>query len=121
MGVQFAPVEVRDVEGDHDGARDQKPHEVGEHQTAEEEQEGGTRAALGVVERLGQHHQSEEVGAEAESAEHGREVRRGDGVVVSERRAVVGEAQRNRFVRSDGVAGGERWNHDDGRVVYTGG
>lgn len=113
MRVQLAPVEVCDVEGHHDGPGDQQPHEVGEHQSAEEEQERGARSALGVVEGLGQNHQSEEVGAQAEAAEDHREVGRGDGVVVIERRAVDGEAERSRVAW-------RRRNHDGGdrRWVY---
>ncbi len=121
MRVQLAPIEVRNVEGHYDGPGDQQSHEVGEDQPAEEEQEGGAWAALGVVDGVGQNHQSEEVGAQAEAAEDRREVRRGHGVVVSERRAVNGEAKRSHVARCWHFVDGEQWWNHDGdcwRWVY---
>lgn len=50
--VQSAPVKVSHVESSHDASGDQKTHEVSDHQTTEEDEEGGARATLRSAERL---------------------------------------------------------------------
>lgn len=104
--VQLAPVEVRLVEGDHDGPRDQETHEVGDHQAAQEDEEEGARAVVRPPEGLDKNYEGDEIGGETQSAEDGGEI--GDAAGVVERRSVNGVAKR-------GDVG--RWQ---GRVIHGG-
>lgn len=80
------------MEGDHYGAGDQKTHGVGDHQAAQEDQEGA-RAAVCPAEGLDEHHESDEIGGDTQSGEDGWEVGRCDAGLVRERRAVYGVAE----------------------------
>lgn len=105
--VQVTPVEARQMEGNHDGPRDQETGKVRDHQATQENQERGSGSAVGPVEGLGQNYESNEVGDEAQSAEDGRKVNRGDDTLLFEGGAVDGVAER-------GVVGGGRGVHGGG-------
>lgn len=105
--VQDTPVEARQMEGNHDGPRDQETGKVRDHQATQENQERGSGSVAGPVEGLGQNYESNKVGDEAQSAEGGRKVSRGDGALSYEGGAVDGVAER-------GVIGGGRGVHGGG-------
>lgn len=110
--VQLAPVEVCQVEGNHDGPCDQETRKVRDHQAAQENQERGSGSAVFPLEGLGQDYESDEVGDETQSAEAGRVVHRGAGAVLEKGGAADGVAAR-------GVVGVGRCVHG-GRSGRTG-
>lgn len=91
--VYLSPIEVRDMEGDHNGACDQKTHEVSDHQATQEDKEEGSWSAMCPPERLYENYEGDEVGGKTQKAENGWEVGWGDGRGVREWRAVDGVAE----------------------------
>lgn len=94
------------MEGNHDGPCDQETHKVRDHQATQENQERGSGSALCPAEGLDQDYESNEVGDETQSSEDGREVLRGNDVLVVEGGAVDGVAERGVVGRGGGVHGG---------------
>lgn len=68
--IQPAPVKVRNVEGDHDGAGDQEAHGVGDNQATQEDQERAG-AAMSPPEGLEENYKGDEVGDHSQSGEDG--------------------------------------------------
>lgn len=80
--------------GDHNGACDQKAHEVSDHQAGQEYQEKGTWAALCLLEGFEENDEGDQIGCEAQSCEDGWEVGGADGGFEIERGGFDGEAER---------------------------
>lgn len=96
------------MEGDHDGACDQKTHEVSDHQATKENQEEGAWAALRPLEGLEESNEGDEIGGKTQSGKDGWEVFWGDWGRIIEWRVVDGVADR-------GVVGERR-----GREIHGG-
>lgn len=101
---------MSDVEWDHDGACDQKTHEVRDHQATEEDEKEGAGAVLCSLEGLDEDYEGDEIRAEAQDHEDGWIPGGGDGVAVVEWRAVVDVAEWGVVSerQGGGVHGGQR-------------
>ena len=106
----MAPIKVSNMEWDHNGACEQETHEVSEHQSPEEDQKEGARAALRPLEGLEENYKGDEIRGEAQDHEDRWVVGWGDGEGEVEWRAVLGEAEWGVVgERQDwGIHGGQR-------------
>lgn len=84
VGIHLFPDEFIVMVGEDNGACHQQTGKISDHQAAEEDEEGGARAALGSPVGSQEHTESKEVGGEAEAGEDGGEQMGSDGIVQSD-------------------------------------
>lgn len=80
--VHNLPIEVCDMEGDHDGACGQQAHEICDDQPPQEDQEGGPRLALCPLVRLDKNIEGDQVEEETQRGEDDGVERRDGGRVL---------------------------------------